>query len=105
MKNQVQQFYNAEFGSIEILMIDGKPYFPASECAKILGYKNPRKAVSDHCPHVTKRDIGVQTGKKTDGTPAIQITEKSFIPEGDLYRLIIRSKLRTAERFERWVFD
>lgn len=28
-----------------------------------------------------------------------------FIPEGDVYRLIIRSKLPSAERFERWVFD
>lgn len=28
-----------------------------------------------------------------------------FIPEGDLYRLIIRSKLPSAEKFERWVFD
>ena len=29
----------------------------------------------------------------------------SFIPEGDVYRLIVHSKLPSAERFERWVFD
>lgn len=29
----------------------------------------------------------------------------SFIPEGDVYRLITHSKLPSAERFERWVFD
>ena len=29
----------------------------------------------------------------------------TFIPEGDLYRLIVHSKLPSAERFERWVFD
>ena len=28
----------------------------------------------------------------------------NFIPEGDLYRLIVRSTPE-AERFERWVFD
>lgn len=28
-----------------------------------------------------------------------------FIPEGDLYRLITRSKLPSAQRFEEWVFD
>lgn len=28
-----------------------------------------------------------------------------FIPEGDLYRLIVHSKLPAAERFEKWVFD
>jgi len=31
--------------------------------------------------------------------------EMSFIPEGDLYRLIANSKLPSAERFESWVFD
>ena len=34
-----------------------------------------------------------------------QIVEMSFIPEGDVYRLIARSKLPSAERFERWIFD
>ena len=29
----------------------------------------------------------------------------SFITEGDLYRLIVHSKLPSAERFERWIFD
>lgn len=95
MKTQLQQFYNDEFGSLEILMIDGKPYFPATDCAKILGYSNPRKAILDHCKGVTKRDSLSQGG----------IQEKNYIPEGDLYRLIIRSKLPTAERFEYWVFD
>ena len=35
----------------------------------------------------------------------MQIVNMSFIPEGDVYRLIVRSKLPSAERFERWVFD
>ena len=34
-----------------------------------------------------------------------QITEIKYISEGNLYRLIIRSKLPSAEKFERWVFD
>ena len=46
-----------------------------------------------------------QTGKKADGTPAVQMVEMLFIPEGDVYRLIAHSKLPSAERFERWVFD
>lgn len=29
----------------------------------------------------------------------------NFISEGDLYRLIVKSKLPTAEKFESWVFD
>jgi prophage antirepressor-like protein len=96
--NKIQQFHSDEFGSLDILLIDGKPYFPATECAEKLGYKNPRKAIIDHCRCVTKRD-----------TPHPQNPEKSmersFIPEGDLYRLIIRSKLPAAQRFEVWVMD
>ena len=93
--NQIQQFHSDEFGSLDVMLIDDKPYFPATECAVILGYKNPRKAILDHCKGVTKRDSLSAGG----------VQERNFIPEGDLYRLIIRSKLPSAERFERWVFD
>ena len=34
-----------------------------------------------------------------------QHVERTYITEGNLYRLIIRSKLPAAERFEKWVFD
>ena len=33
------------------------------------------------------------------------IQKVKYIPEGDLYRLIAHSRLPSAERFERWVFD
>ena len=93
--NQLQQFHNDEFGSLNILMCDGKPYFPATECAKILGYTNPQKAIRDHCKGVNETF--------TPSAGGLQKTR--FIPEGDLYRLIIRSKLPAAARFEAWVFD
>lgn len=94
-QNQIQQFQSEEFGKIEVLMIGDKPYFPATDCAKILGYSNPRKAILDHCKGVTKCDSLTGGGAQS----------KNYIPEGDLYRLIIRSKLPSAERFEKLVFD
>ena len=33
------------------------------------------------------------------------IQKMKVIPEGDIYRLIVRSKLPSAEKFEKWVFD
>jgi len=105
MQNAIQIFENREFGQLGILTIDGKQFFPAVECAATLGYKNPNDAVTRHCPHSVKHAVGVQTGVKADGTPAFQTVDKAFIPEGDLYRLIIRSKLPNAIKFERWVFD
>lgn len=41
-------FQNQEFGVIEVIIIDGKYYFPATDCAKMLGYTNPQKAIKDH---------------------------------------------------------
>lgn len=97
-QNQIRQFHNAEFGSVDILMIDGKPYFPAAECAKTLGYKDATNAIKQHCRWVVKHHIPhPQNPQKT--------IIKNFIPEGDLYRLIIRSKLPAAVRFEAWVCD
>lgn len=103
--NELQVFNNTQFGELSILIIDGKELFPATDCARILGYTNPHKAIRDHCKGCTKRSVGVQTGIKNDGTSAMQIVEKAFIPQGDLFRLIVKSKLPTAEKFERWVFD
>ena len=28
-----------------------------------------------------------------------------FIPEGDVYRLITKSRLKSAQNFEKWVFE
>ena len=96
--NNLQTFSNSEFGALEVLEIDGKPYFPATACAKMLGYANPRKAILDHCKEdgVTKRDAIDSMGRSQ---------ETKYISEGNLYRLIVHSKLPSAERFERWVFD
>ena len=114
MNQQYQQqdvtiFNNPLFGDMKVLNLNGKFYFPASKVATLLGYSNPRDAISRHCitdiPHVVKHDVGVQTGVKADGSPAIQMVQYTFIDEGNLYRLITKSKLPLAQQFERWVFD
>ena len=98
MQNQIQIFKNKQFGQLEVLTVDGKPYFPATECATVLGYANPQEAIRKHC----KKD-GCVNHSVIDRLKRNQ--EKRYISEGNLYRLIIRSKLPAAERFEAWVFD
>lgn len=93
--NELQIFNSGEFGEIRTIEIDGKPYFVGTEVAKALGYSNPRKAILDHCKGVTKRDTPTSSG----------IQSMSYINEGDLYRLIMKSKLPSAEKFESWVMD
>ncbi len=93
--NELQIFNSEEFGEIRTIEIDGKPYFVGTDVAKALGYSNPRKAILDHCKGVTKRDTPTSSG----------VQSMSYINEGDLYRLIMKSKLPSAEKFESWVFD
>ena len=93
--NELQIFNSGEFGEIRTIEIDRKPYFVGTDVAKALGYSNPRKAILDHCKGVTKRDTPTSSG--------VQLM--SYINEGDLYRLIMKSKLPSAEKFESWVMD
>jgi len=92
---ELQIFKNEKFGEVRIEVVNGKELFCASDVANCLGYKNPRKAISDHCKGVTKCDILTNGGKQ----------KVNFIPESDIYRLIVRSDLKEAEVFEKWLFE
>ena len=105
MTNEIQKFYDNEFGKLDVIMIDGEPYFPAKDCALLLGYKDATNAIKRHCRYVRKRHLGVRTGVRADGASAHQTVQKNYIPESDLYRLIVQSKLPVAKRFECWVCD
>lgn len=91
----LQVFQHSEFGELQVVNIEGKLFFPATASAKALGYTNPQKAVRDHCKGVNETFTPTPGGKQ----------RMRIIPEGDLYRLIVHSRLPAAERFERWVFD
>ena len=52
LNEQFEFFESEDFGRLEILVINGKIYFPAKQAARILGilgYKNPHDAVIRHC--------------------------------------------------------
>lgn len=78
---------------------DGKILFCVSDVAKMLGYENPAEAIATHCKsgNIEKCYVAHVNG--------IGGVNMNFIPEGDVYRLIIRSKLPSAEKFESWIFD
>ena len=89
---------NAEFGRVRVIEEDGNYLFCAKDVAEALGYAVPRKVIYDHCRYVLKRNVPHPQSE----TKTVQML---FISEGDVYRLIVHSKLPSAERFERWVFD
>ena len=69
--------------------------FVANDIAKALGYSDVKSAIKQHCKGVVKHP----TIKNGGGYP------EKFISEGDMYRLIVRSKLSSAQKFEAWVMD
>lgn len=85
------------FGALEVLKMEDKFYFPATESATVLGYKNARDAIRRHC---LKEGVISHTTSTSGGNQS-----KNFISEGNLYRLITKSKLPAAIDFEKWVFD
>lgn len=97
-KAMVTVFENKDFGKMRTVDIDSKIYFCGSDVAKALGYVQAAKAVREHC--------------KSDGCLFQTVIDSlgreqkvKFISEGNVYRLIIHSKLPSAERFESWIFD
>lgn len=93
--NDLEIFRNDEFGEVRTVLIDDKPYFCGNDVAKALGYAKPNNAISTHCRATLKQGIPI-SGK---------IQNVNFISEGDVYRLIMKSKLPNAEKFESWVMD
>ena len=93
--NELQIFNNEEFGSVRTVTKDGKTYFVGNDVAKALGYSETAKAIRTHCKGVSEMDIPTNGGVQT----------MKMITEGDIYRLVIKSQLPQAEKFESWVFD
>jgi len=95
--NKLQTFHHPQFGKVELVVIDGKEWFGATQAALALGYANPHDAISKHCRQegVAFREVLTNGG----------VQQMKFIDEGNLYRLIVKSRLPEAEKFERYVFE
>lgn len=91
----ITPFFKKEFGEIRVIEIEGKPHFVGNDIAKALGYSDCPKAIRTHCKGVAEMSTPTNGG----------LQKIKVIPEGDVYRLIVKSKLPQAEKFESWVFD
>lgn len=91
----LQQF-SREGWNLRTIEQDGNVLFCGTDVEKALGYAKPNNALNAHC-----KGAPIQGPLETAGG----IQQVRFITEGDVYRLIASSKLPSAQRFERWVFD
>ena len=95
MTNEITTF-NFDDQNVRIIVDeDGNPLFCAADVCAALGYGNSREALRKHCKAegVTKCDTPTNSG----------IQSIAYIDERNLYRLVMRSKLESAERFQDWV--
>lgn len=83
-------------GQVRHIIKNNEPWFVAKDVAEALGYSNPRKAIRDHC----KSSVAVGGTNRSSLDPQTKI-----ILESDIYRLVMRSDLPSAEQFQDWVVE
>ena len=103
--NPFEIFNYKNLGSVRTKLDEhGNPWFCLSDVCDILGLGSPSKVkdrLSD--PWVNSIQVGVQTGFKADGTPAIQNVSLTFINESNLYRVVLGSRKQEAKLFTDWI--
>lgn len=96
MEGKTQFFEHEQFGKVRVIMLKGKMWFVGSDIAVALKYTNPQKALRDHVPDKCKR-----TERIVHLKGGAQST--ILIDEAGVWRLVIRSKLPSAEKFTDWL--
>tara|TARA_R110001583_G_scaffold25738_1_gene92983 strand:+ start:3015 stop:3881 length:867 start_codon:yes stop_codon:yes gene_type:complete len=94
--NQIIPFY---FQGSEVRTLkdeSGQPMFVAGDVATLLGYERPHDAVSSKCLNSVKHRVQNERG---------QMRSTDCVYEPDVYALIFGSKLPSAKKFQRWVFE
>lgn len=88
---------DSHLSQVRTVEIDGVIWFVANDVAKTLGYKRPNDAIKQHCKDrgTVKHRIPTSSG----------VQEMILINEANVYRLIMRSQLESAEKFETWLFE
>lgn len=81
---------------IRTLIFNNEPWFIGKDVADILGYSNPRDALSKHVDEEDKNSVAIRDGNK--GNP-----NQTIINESGVYGLIFSSKLPDAKKFKHWV--
>ena len=95
---KIQEFFNEKFGTVRTIVIDDVIYFVASDMAKALGYKNPQKAIRDHCKNNIVYNFATNGGNQNT----------KIILENDVHLLIQKAKTISENdkyNFEKWLIQ
>ena len=103
--NQLKTFDHKMFGELQVITLNGKDYFSATDVARSLEYKQPHTAVKSHCDHEGVITYNVPTNGGNQN--------KRFITMGNVSRLIVGAAKQSrnpeisenAKKYEKWIFD
>ncbi|EAC2779455.1 phage antirepressor KilAC domain-containing protein [Listeria monocytogenes] len=90
------KLFNFEGSKVRTVILDEEPFFVGIDVASILGYSNPQKAMRDHCKKPAESLVNDSLGRPR---------RTLVLSESDVYRLVLRSDLPSAEKFENWLMD
>lgn len=93
--------FDFDDNKITAVIYDGKPAFVAMDVARALGYIKPENAIKNHCKSLIKIKYSEMGCLGFDPKPQ----GVTLIHESDMYRLVMRSKIELAERFQDWVCE
>ncbi len=87
--------------TVDAARYNGKPVFLAVEMARSLGYADPHKALKQHC----KSLINLNSGESSESGFGSRPRGVILAGQADMFRLIMRSSLPSAERVQDWVCE
>jgi prophage antirepressor-like protein len=95
---------------INILLLKNVDWFVAKEIANLLDYKDTDGAIRKHCKRAVST-VDLISPADLTGLDFSKITTPNnyksikLIPESDVWRLIIKSRLPEAEKIEEWIME
>lgn len=96
---EVMKYAHTELeAEIRVIERDGEPWFVANDVTKVLGFSNGPKAVRDHVLPGHRRVERIVHPSSKSGYADVTV-----LSEPGLYRLIMRSNVPNAEKFQDWV--
>lgn len=102
--NQAEAFGDQK---IDIVLINADAWFKGKDVARILGYENPTKSLSDHIDGSDKQSLNKLVKQVCLNWTHPKLNENQlktiYINESGLYSLIFSSKLPLAKKFKKWV--
>lgn len=88
---------------VRSLIIDGEPWFVAKDVAAVLGYANPTRDVTRHTNERQRKQYQIGTGASNVTGTGERLM--NVVSEPGVYRLVMRSNLPAAERFQDWLAE